>query len=151
MYEKYLKGQTPDDKDYLNINGSTIIVKKREPFWDYIFRKKLNRQTFMRLNFREKETTYLTWRYGTHGYEGNKDAEMTDNFLISKLTDEDISKMPEASKVFWSIEKENHRTCIAIKREIGLFRGSKVTKLISDTAKNIEAQNDDQEQIEWTE
>jgi len=151
MFDQHLIEPTPDGKLCYLINGRTIIAKKRESFWDYIERKGLDRKTFMRLSSKDRESTYLTWRYGTHCYEGNKDTEATDIFLCSGITDEDLANMKESSRVFWTLERESHKQCMAIKAEIGLIVSrSKVKEMVKEVAdKTVLNYQDVQDQIVW--
>ena len=95
---------------------AVTIIKKR-PFWDYVGR----REDFLKLPKSDKEKIFLRWKHGGQNHDTNYEGEMTDKYLLERLTYKDIDAMAEDKKTYWKMEKDFYEKCQNIKREIGLI------------------------------
>lgn len=104
-------------------NNSCIVIKKKS-FWDYAG----NRQELMRLSPQDREKVFLRWKHGSKDHEANLSVELTDRYLLSRITDENLEKMNEYDKWFWTSERKWDYKCTKIKEEIGLVAKSDKTE-----------------------
>jgi len=104
-------------------NNSCCVIKKKS-FWDYAGSK----QDLMRLSPQDREKVFLRWKHGSKDHEANLAVELTDRYLLSRITDENVEKMNEYDKWFWTTERKWDSHCMKIKEEIGIIAKSDKTQ-----------------------
>jgi len=102
--------------EILQKGGRNCTIIKKNPFWEYVG----NRPEFMRLSIKDREKVFLRWKHGGQNHDSNLAVEYTDQYLLGRITDENIKIMNEFDKWFWTNEKEWWAKCHAIKVEIGI-------------------------------
>ena len=111
--------------------GNSCAVIKKQPFWNYAG----NRSEFMRLNIKDREKVFLRWKHGSKDYEANLAVELTDKYLIERITQENISTMKEFDKWYWTMEKKWWERCKEIRQEIGLISEKTKTRDLLNSVK----------------
>ena len=110
-------------------NNSCMVITKK-PFLETI-----NRFDIMKLSPQDREKVFLRWKHGSKDHETNLGVELTDKYLLSRITDEDIEKMGEYDKWFWTMERKWWDKCRQIKEEIGLESKKSRTKELLNSIK----------------
>ena len=114
----------------VEIGNNCCIVITNKPFFEYI-----DKGDFMKLSINDRKKVFLRWKHGNSNHEVNEAVEHTNQYLLSRITDEDLERFGEFDKWFWDTERKWESKCHDIKIEIGLVSAKQRTKefLKSDT------------------
>ena len=100
-----------------NISDISFLIKQRRNFWDYAGTK----SDLLKLSKHEREAIYLTWRYGSSNFDGNKESEFTDMALLETVKRIGVSSFNGSRLKFWEAEIRNYETSMEIKYELRLI------------------------------
>ena len=103
-------------------------LKRRKNFKDYIG----DINNFVKLGKQEKEQIFLEWKHGLKSPHINKEIEITDQMLISKIIEHGVENLKGWEKDYWMAIINDDKKCTEIKRSIGLTsKSDKVSEIIN--------------------